>query len=84
MQVARVCGLDRGPSSWIRFRLRSTTVVSPSRRLRTVPRFGETTYRLTNINRSEPSPQLFEIPADFTVVDPAMQRDVIFERKIVK
>ena len=48
------------------------------------PRFGETTYRLTNINRSEPSPQLFEIPADFTVVDPAMQRDVIFERKIVK
>jgi hypothetical protein len=48
------------------------------------PRFGETTYRLTNINRSEPSPQLFEIPANFTVVDPAMQRDVIFERKIVK
>ena len=48
------------------------------------PRFGETTYRLTNINRSEPSPQLFEIPADFTVVDPGAQRDVIFERKIEK
>ena len=30
------------------------------------PRFGETTYRLTNITRAEPSPQLFEIPADFT------------------
>ena len=36
------------------------------------PRFGETTYRLTNINRSEPPPQLFEIPADFTVIDPAI------------
>lgn len=48
------------------------------------PRFGETTYRLTNINRSEPSPQLFEIPADFTVVDPGSQREMIIERKIVK
>ncbi|HEY0285357.1 MAG TPA: hypothetical protein VGC23_08210, partial [Vicinamibacterales bacterium] len=35
------------------------------------PRFGETTYRLTNLTRAEPSPQLFEIPADFTIVDPA-------------
>ena len=35
------------------------------------PRFGETTYRLTNISRAEPSPQLFEIPVDFTLVDPA-------------
>jgi hypothetical protein len=48
------------------------------------PRFGETTYRLTNITRSEPAPQLFEIPADFTVVDPEAQRDMIFERKIEK
>ena len=39
------------------------------------PRFGETTYRLTNITRAEPSPQLFEIPADFTVVDPAANRE---------
>lgn len=31
------------------------------------PRFGETTYRLTNITRTEPAPQLFEIPADFLV-----------------
>ncbi len=36
------------------------------------PRFGETTYRLTNITRAEPSPQLFEIPADFTVIDAAL------------
>lgn len=31
------------------------------------PRFGETTYRLTNINRSEPAKSLFEVPADFTI-----------------
>ncbi|HEY1403787.1 MAG TPA: hypothetical protein VGB05_06655, partial [Pyrinomonadaceae bacterium] len=31
------------------------------------PRFGETSYRLTNINRSEPSRTLFEVPSDYTV-----------------
>jgi hypothetical protein len=31
------------------------------------PRSGETTYRLTNINRSEPDRTLFEVPADYTV-----------------
>jgi len=31
------------------------------------PRTGETTYRLTNINRSEQAKSLFEVPADYTV-----------------
>lgn len=31
------------------------------------PRFGEHTYRLKNINRSEPAHSLFEAPADYTV-----------------
>jgi len=31
------------------------------------PRSGETTYKLTNINRSEPARSLFEVPADFTI-----------------
>jgi len=31
------------------------------------PRSGETTYRLTNISRSEPDRSLFEVPADYTV-----------------
>ncbi|MCU1263758.1 MAG: hypothetical protein JWM21_76 [Acidobacteria bacterium] len=31
------------------------------------PRFGENTYRLTNINRSEPAKSLFEVPADYTI-----------------
>jgi len=36
----------------------------------TDPRFGETTYKLTNIVRAEPSPNLFEPPPDFRVVEP--------------
>lgn len=35
------------------------------------PRFGETTYRLMNINRSEPAPELFEVPADYTLRGPS-------------
>ena len=31
------------------------------------PRSGETTYKLTNINRSEPAKSLFEVPSDYTV-----------------
>ena len=29
------------------------------------PRFGETTYSLTNLQRSEPDPSLFQIPAGY-------------------
>jgi len=31
------------------------------------PRFGESSYRLTNIDRSEPAKSLFEVPEDYTV-----------------
>ena len=31
------------------------------------PRSGETTYRLTQISRAEPDPQLFQVPADYTI-----------------
>jgi hypothetical protein len=31
------------------------------------PRFGETTYRLQNIVRAEPSPEMFQVPGDYTV-----------------
>ena len=31
------------------------------------PRSGETTYRLTNISRTEPAKTLFEVPTDYTV-----------------
>ena len=40
------------------------------------PRFGETVYRLTNIDRSEPSPEIIKVPPDFKVEDigPRMTR----------
>jgi hypothetical protein len=31
------------------------------------PRTGETTYKLTNISRTEPARSLFEVPSDFTI-----------------
>ncbi|HKO98508.1 MAG TPA: energy transducer TonB [Pyrinomonadaceae bacterium] len=31
------------------------------------PRFGENSYQLTNINRSEPGRELFEVPAGYTL-----------------
>jgi hypothetical protein len=33
------------------------------------PRFGETTFRMTNITRTEPDKSLFELPSDYTVVN---------------
>ncbi|MGH9342219.1 MAG: hypothetical protein ACRD19_00425, partial [Terriglobia bacterium] len=31
------------------------------------PRFGDTTYQLTNIQQTEPSPSLFQVPSDYTL-----------------
>jgi len=44
----------------------------------TDPRFGETTYRLTNIVRAEQPRSLFEVPADYKLEEPAVHitRDV--------
>jgi hypothetical protein len=46
------------------------------------PRFGETTYRLTGISLAEPSPDLFEIPAGFTVLEPGAHREMMIEKRI--
>lgn len=35
--------------------------------VRSDPRFGQTTYTLTNIQRSEPAASLFAVPSDYTV-----------------
>jgi hypothetical protein len=35
------------------------------------PRNGDTTTRLTNISQAEPDPSLFQVPADYQIVDPA-------------
>jgi hypothetical protein len=33
------------------------------------PRTGESTYTLSNIQRGEPSPSLFQVPSDYTIQD---------------
>lgn len=38
------------------------------------PRMGESTYKLTNIRRSEPLKSLFEVPVDYTVKEAEMPR----------
>jgi len=38
------------------------------------PRFGETTYRLTNIVRAEPAAELFQVPADYKLEQPKEPR----------
>ena len=43
------------------------------------PRFGESTYRLTNINRSEPARSLFEVPSDYTVVQETISGPMRFK-----
>lgn len=45
------------------------------------PRSGETTYKLTNINRTEPAKSLFEVPSDYTVKEgPHGLRDLALPR----
>jgi hypothetical protein len=44
------------------------------------PRSGETTYRLTNINRNEPDRSLFEVPADYNV----KENTILFKQKPTK
>ncbi len=49
---------------------------------RSDPRVGETTYRLTNINRTEPLPSLFEPPPDFEIHEAPKAEPMIFNRRI--
>ena len=45
------------------------------------PRIGKTAYSLQDISLSEPSPSLFQVPADYTVKEPQMEIQRL-ERKI--
>jgi hypothetical protein len=46
------------------------------------PRMGESTYKLTNLIRAEPSASLFQIPADYTVKEHS--NNVVYVKKIDK
>jgi hypothetical protein len=50
--------------SWISDELKTEVLTKISD-----PRFGETTFKLTKIERTEPDPVLLQIPADYTIVD---------------
>ena len=42
------------------------------------PRMGNTVYSLQNISRSDPSPALFQVPADYTIKDaPVFQKTLL-------
>jgi hypothetical protein len=45
------------------------------------PRFGETTFRLTNITRGDPSPDLFAEPQGYRAVD---QHEPVFGRPVIR
>jgi hypothetical protein len=49
---------------WVSTELRIPVLI-----IRRDPRLGDTTYRLTNVERGEPSSDLFEVPAGYTVQD---------------
>jgi len=55
------------------------TMVSSTR---TDPRMGTTSFRLTNIQRVEPSPDLFQVPPDYTVRE--MPKPEVLEYKPAK
>ncbi|HET8923647.1 MAG TPA: hypothetical protein VFN26_11715 [Candidatus Acidoferrum sp.] len=48
---------------------------------RSDPRFGDTTYTLTNVQRSEPSAELFTVPSDYTVNEGGVGHHVIMNYK---
>ena len=48
------------------------------------PRFGQTTYKLTNVQRAEPAATLFQIPSDYTVKEgpgPGVRTNMRRERR---
>jgi hypothetical protein len=52
---------------WFSPELKTTTMTKHSD-----PRTGEEVFRLTNISRGEPSPDLFQLPAGYQLLDPGV------------
>src|SRR5262245_43307229 len=48
------------------------------------PRSGETTYRLSNIDRGEPDHSLFEIPADHSIVEEKIHNNPPIKKRLPK
>ena len=50
---------------------------------RSDPRSGETVYRLTNIVRAEPPPDLFTVPPDYKIIEPVYEKKVDEYKKLI-
>jgi len=50
---------------------------------RSDPRSGETVFRLTNIVRAEPPPDLFTVPADYKIVEPGYEKKAVEYKKLI-
>lgn len=47
------------------------------------PRFGETTYKLVNVNRNEPDASLFQVPSGYKVVEDHLPKhELVIEKKL--
>jgi hypothetical protein len=64
--VGNVSPIDVVTERWTSKELQMDVLIT-----RRDPRAGDTTYRLTNIVRAEPPADLFVVPADYTVHEPA-------------
>ena len=72
-----------GPINLVTERWFSEELGMAVRITRSDPRSGETVYRLTNIVRAEPPPDLFTVPPDYKIVEPAyFQRKVEYKKVI--
>jgi len=62
------------PINLVTERWYSTELGMAVRITRSDPRSGETVYRLTNIVRAEPAPDLFAVPSDYKIIEPSFQK----------
>ena len=62
-QIGNDRALDTISERWFSNELKTTVMTT-----RKDPRMGESTYKLTNLRRGEPSRLLFEVPSDYKVI----------------
>lgn len=62
-QIGNDRALDTVSERWFSNELKTTVLTT-----RKDPRMGESTYKLTNLRRGEPSRLLFEVPSDYKII----------------
>jgi hypothetical protein len=72
-----------GPISLVTERWFSEELGMAVRITRSDPRSGETVYRLTNIVRAEPPPDLFTVPPDYKIVEPGFEKKAVEYKKLI-